>query len=98
MKDECDNVARLKEAADTLITFFDEVIMVVEKYKAEGNKHEAEYEAMVDRINPTVEPYSEVHNELACEMGMDAFLNQPEMRLIRKRVSDKAQELRQHLL
>ena len=99
-KDEIDDVTRLRDAANTLIKFFDEVIEVAEKYKVAGKADrdaEKEFDTMVDKINPTVEPYSEVHNILACKMGMGAFLNHKEMKAIRKRISDKTQELRRVL-
>ena len=71
--DELDNVGRLRDAASTLVMFFDEVIAVAKKRKVAGKDDEKvkkEFDAMVDKINPTVEPYSEVHNELACAMGI----------------------------
>ena len=65
-----DNVMRLRNAANVLVKFFDAAIVLAEKYKTDGERYKTEYEAMIDKINPTVEPYSDVHNVLACEMGV----------------------------
>jgi hypothetical protein len=93
-KDKIDDVTRLRDAANTFIKFFDEVIEIADRFKAV----EKEYNEITDKINPTVLVYSKVHDILACKKGMNAFLENEEMKLIRKTLSEKEQELRRHFV
>ena len=89
-------VDRLKTAADTIIKFFDEAIAVAKKYEADTSCV-AEFESMIREIKPAGITYSAIHEEVVCNMGMDAFFNNEEIQLISVTVHDKQQELR-HIL
>ena len=82
MEIELDDVTLLRNAANTLIKFYNEAIAVAGRFTAA----EKEYDEITDRINPNVLVYGKVHDVLACKMGTNTFLNHEEMKAIRKRV------------
>jgi len=97
MKNELDYVTLLKNAADTIIEFFNEAIAIAKKYEADES-HVTEFKAMVDKIKPAGITYSAVHEEVACNMGMDAFFSNEHIKSIGKAVTGRHQELLQHII
>jgi hypothetical protein len=90
-----ESITRWKEAANSLIKFFDDAVVIADRYKTNPQSLDAEndYVAMLDKIKPTVLVYADVDSRLACEMGMDAFFNHEERTAIHKVIVKKSMEL-----
>ena len=97
---ESSDVSRMRDAANVLIRFFDDAIAVTEKYKRLEQEHNAAktaYYEIMDRVDREVGLYSRVFHRIECKMGPMEFMNDEQMKEIRKMVREKELQFRCNL-